>query len=718
MRPGESRIRLVRSLDRLLRPRSVAIVGASASPNSLGASVLRNLERAGYVGDLYLINPKRTEVLGKPCLASLDAVPDDVDCAVFAIPRAGVMDALRPCARRKVGSAIVFSAGFAESGNAGRAEQEEMARVSRESGMVLLGPNCLGMVNYVENIALTFVATPAARLEPGQQGIAIISQSGAMAAVLIVSLSARRLGISYSLSTGNEASSGVEDYVEYMIDDPHTKVVTMIVEQFRSPARFLELVKRANESGKRMVMLHPGSSSAARASAATHTGAMAGDYQTMRMKVKDAGVVMVETLEQLVDVSELLMRIPSMPRGGAAVLTESGAFKAMTLDFCERIGFDLPAFTPEVDAALRAVLPDFIPPTNPMDLTAQALVDPDLYRRTLPVIISDERCGSVVLAIILTDESTSRLKFPPILDAIRFMRTNRDVAPKPIVFAGMDEGAQIASAYVEELRAMGVCFFPSPERALQALSIFTEWSTTRDRRRSSESTVRLTIEAPFGVIPEYRSKEVLKQAGIPVPAGALARSVEEAVSVARRMRFPVALKAQSATLSHKSDAGGVILNLRDAEAVAAGWSRMHGDLALRMPGLVLDGVLVEEMAAPGVELIAGARKDRDWGPVLLVGFGGVLAEALRDVRLLPPDLSVEAIMHEMYELKGAALLCGFRGNPVPDVRAAAEIVSKLGMLMLSAESIMEVDINPLIVHPEGSGASAVDALILTGDCRH
>jgi acetate---CoA ligase (ADP-forming) len=274
----ESRGRSRRSLDHLLRPRSVAILGASPSPNSLGASVLRNLERAGYAGDLYLVNPKRTEILGRACLASVDALPDGVDCAVFAIPRAGVMEALGSCARRKVGSVIVFSAGFAESGNAGRAEQGEIARIAGEAGMVLLGPNCLGMVNYVENIALTFVATPAAKLEGGQQGIAIISQSGAMAAVLIVSLSARKLGISFSVSTGNEAASGVEDYVEYMIDDPNTKVVTMIVEQFRSPARFLALVKRADKLGKRIVLLHPGRSSAARASAATHTGAMAGDY--------------------------------------------------------------------------------------------------------------------------------------------------------------------------------------------------------------------------------------------------------------------------------------------------------------------------------------------------------------------------------------------------------------------------------------------------------
>ncbi len=707
------------AMDRLLCPRSVAIVGASPTLGSLGASVLGNLKRAGYMGDLYLVNPKRTEILGHACLASVDALPVGVDCAVLAIPRAGVPEALQALARRKVGSVIIFSAGFAESGDAGRAEQEEIASIAHKHDMIILGPNCLGMVNYVENVALTFVVTPAVQLAKDQQGIAIVSQSGAMAAVLIVSLSARRLGVSFSISTGNEAASGVEDYIEYMIDDPNTRVITMIVEQFRNPRRFLALVQRATKVGKQIVLLHPGSSRAARDSAATHTGAMAGDYKVMLTKVKHEGVVVVDTLEQLVDVSELLMRFPSMPQGGAAVLTESGAFKALTLDYCERIGLQLPAFTDSVDAALRAVLPDFIPPTNPMDLTAQALVDPDLYRRTLPLISNDERFGSLVLAIILTDETTSGIKFPPILDAIRLVReqATQGATFKPILFAGMDEGAQILPEYVDELRSMGVPFFPSPERALKALSIVTAWSVDRARSRTEEKILPNGVRLSAGVLPEYQSKEVLQAAGIPVPQGALARSVEEAQSIAARIGFPVVLKAQSAELSHKSDAGGVVLNLKDAEAVASGWQTMHAAIAKALPGLVLDGVLVEQMGAQGTELIVGARNDKDWGPVLLVGFGGVLAEALQDVRLLPPDLSVAEIVAELHLLKSAALLRGFRGSPVLDVEAAAGIVAKLGTLMLSVNSIDEVDINPVVVYPKGGpdgrGAIALDALIVT-----
>jgi acyl-CoA synthetase (NDP forming) len=465
------------------------------------------------------------------------------------------------------------------------------------------------------------------------------------------------------------------------------------------------------------VLLHPGSSAAGGASAATHTGAMAGDYQIMRTKVKNAGVVFVDTLEQLVDASELMVRLPAMPVGGAAILAESGAYKAMALDFCEKIGLELPPFTPAVDAALRAVLPDFIPPTNPMDLTAQALVDPDIYRRTLPLMIGDPQCGSLVLTIILTDESTSGLKIPPILEAIRVLRTDESAAPKPIIFAGMDEGARILPEYIEELRSLGVTFFPTPERALRALSIVTEWSALHQWRAISESPriphVPLAPIPEHGVIPEYRSKEILKSVGIPIPEGALAHSLAEATKIAQQIGFPVVLKAQSANLSHKSDIGGVVLNLKDAPALADGWAQVQTNIARKMPELILDGILVEKMGAPGVELIVGARNDPDWGPVALVGLGGVLAEALHDIRLLPPDLPVEAIVAELYKLNGASLLRGFRGTVAMDVRAAAEIISRLGRLVLATSSFREVDLNPVILYPNGEGAVALDALIVT-----
>jgi acyl-CoA synthetase (NDP forming) len=693
-------------MDRLLRPRSVAIVGASPTPGSFGASILANLENAGYPGQLHLINPKRSEIGGRPCVACVDDLPEGVDCAVLAIPRVAVLDTVLACARRKVGGVIIFSAGFAEAGEQGRLEQLQLGEIAREHNMVIEGPNCLGIANYVDAIPLTFVVTPMEPFKPGL-GVAIVSQSGAMAAVLGVSLHHHGLQITYSVSTGNEAASGVEEFLEYMIAEEHTRVIATIVEQFRKPKKLLALARRAREAGKRIVLLHPGSSSAARASAATHTGAMAGDYSLMRTKVAHAGVLVVDTLEELADVTDILSRCPNLPSGGAAVFTESGAFKALTLDFCERLALPLPTLAGATADALRAVLPDFIPPTNPLDITAQGLVDPGLYRRCIPPVLADDQYGSLVLAIILTDETTSGLKFPPILEAIREIKPT-----KPVLFAGLDEGAQIDPRYVDQLRALGVPFFPSSDRAFRALAHITcharRMPTANDEPRPAIASTTL----PVGVIPEYRSKRFLSAAGIPVPAGELATTAEEAQAIAERIGYPVVLKAQAAALTHKSDVGGVALKLQCAEALRAAWHKMQADIATALPDLKLDGILVETMGLWGTELIVGAHSDPEWGPVLLIGLGGVLAEALGDTRLIVPGLSREAVVAELLQLKSAALLRGFRGAPAVDFEAAADIVVRLGDFVLANPSVREVDINPVIVYAKGKGAVALDALIV------
>ncbi|HEY5207653.1 MAG TPA: CoA-binding protein, partial [Roseiarcus sp.] len=409
------------SLERLLRPRSVAIVGASEKAGALGASVLANLERAGFQGAIHLINPKRAEIGARHCVASVDDLPEGVDAAVLAIPRAAVLDAVRALARRKAGAAIIFSSGFAETGAEGLAEQRELARIAAESDMAIEGPNCLGLVNFVDGVPLTFVELPGDRLG-ARPGIGLVSQSGAMAAVLVVTLASRGLGLSYSISTGNEAASGVEDYVDYLVDDPNTRVIAMIVEQFRKPARFLAAATRAAAGAKPIVLLHPGRSSAARESAATHTGALAGDYGVMRLKVERAGVLLVETLEELGDVAEMLLRLPAPAPGGAAVVCESGAYKALTLDLAEREGLPLPPLGDADSPGLRAALPNFVPVSNPLDVTAQGLVDSDLYARVLAALIADDRIESVLLAIIQTDSVTAKLKFPPILAAVETLR--------------------------------------------------------------------------------------------------------------------------------------------------------------------------------------------------------------------------------------------------------------------------------------------------------
>jgi acyl-CoA synthetase (NDP forming) len=609
----------VRGVERLLRPRSVAIVGASATPGSLGASVLANLERMQFAGDVYLINPNRDTIGARSCLKSIEELPLGVDVAVLAIPRAAVIEAVESLSVRQAGAAIIFSAGFAEGVKSGLADQLELARIAAESGLIIEGPNCLGLVNYVDGIALTFVETPAIALG-AKAGIGIVSQSGAMAAVIAVTLTAKQLGISYSVSTGNEAASGVEDYVEFLLDDPHTKVVALVVEQFRQPTRFIALAGGARAKGKPIVLLHPGRSGAARESAATHTGAMAGDYGVMRALVERAGVLFTETLEEFGDVLDVTLRCTTPPSGGAAVLTESGAFKALTLDLCDEIGLPLPVLTDQSALQLRAALPDFVPVSNPVDLTAQGLVDPDLYRRALAALLEDERFGCVIFTVIQTDEKTCAIKFPTIIEAIRQLEPK-----KPVIFAGLDEAA--TSAAVE-------------------------------------------------------------------------------------IGYPVVFKAQSAELPHKSDAGGVVLNIKDADAIGEAWARLHANITRSRPGLRLEGVLVERMSKSGVELIIGGRNDPDWGPIVLAGFGGIQAEILKDVRLLTPDLGIEEIVRELHRLKSGRILRGYRGAPALDVTAVAKIIARISALLITEPELKEVDLNPVIVYPDGAGAIALDALII------
>ncbi|MDR6513319.1 acyl-CoA synthetase (NDP forming) [Novosphingobium capsulatum] len=694
------------AIARFLRPQSVAVVGASDKPGALGATLLSNLDRNGYAGAIYPVNPKRSEIGGRPCYASVDALPEGVDVAVLAIPRVGVLDAVRSLAARKAGGVVIFSAGFAEGGEEGLAEQREIARLAAEAGMVVEGPNCLGLVNYVDRIPLTFVETDAVP-PAGRRAVGIVSQSGAMAAVLGTMLLARDCGVSYSVSTGNEAASGVEDYVDWLVDDPDTHAIAMIVEQFRKPQRFLAAARRARAAGKPVVLLHPGKSSAARESAATHTGAMAGDYKLMRAMVARAGVIFAETLEELGDIAEIAALCPIAPSGKAAVLGESGAFKALTLDLAEELGLELAALHDEDSPELRAALPPFVPVSNPLDITAQGLSEPAIYTRTLDALLADDRVGTVLAGIIQAEAITCAIKFPAILAAVEGKTLS-----KPLIFAGLDEGAQVPAERVAALRAAGVPWFPTTERALRAITRLTHWSA-RDLTATDAPALPVAGLADVsGVIPEYKAKQLLGPAGVAFPKGQFAATPDDAVAAADAVGYPVAMKAQAAALGHKSDAGGVILNLADGAAVRAAWTRMFANVAAYDAAITLDGVLIEAMGKRGVEMIVGAKNDPEWGPVVLAGFGGVTAEILQDVRLLTADLTQEAVEAELMQLKSAALLAGYRGSPALDVPALAALIVKVGQVLRAEPSIREIDLNPVILHPQGEGVVALDALML------
>lgn len=694
-------------IDRLLRPKSVAVVGASDRHGALGATLLNNLVQYEFAGDIYPVNPKREEIAGLKCYPSVNELPEGIDCAVLAIPRPFVLDTVRGLAARGCGAVVIYSAGFSEAGEEGMKEQLELAAIAAEHGMVIEGPNCLGCTNYVERVPLTFVETNMQTPPKGTRAVGIASQSGALAAVLATTLHPRGCYVSTSVSTGNEAASGVEDYVHWLVDDEDTHVIAMYVESLRRPRAFIEAARRARAAGKPIVMLHPGKSNKAQESAATHTGAMAGDYALMKAKLSREGVIFADTLEELADITEIALRCPSLPGANMAVLGESGALRGLAFDIAEDIGLDLIDLNDENSPAIRAVLPDFVPVSNPTDITAIGLSEPEIYTKLLTALLEDDRIGSVVASIIQSDPITSKIKFPAIMKVLE-----KGDFGKPLVFAGVDEGATVPQEYIDGLRKVGIPWFPSTERAYRAIARLADLAK-RDLSDNSQQPVAVPgLDAVSGVVPEYKAKELLAPLGLPFPKSSFAATADDAAAAADAIGYPVVLKAQAAALGHKSDAGGVILKLDSADAVRAAFTKIFENVAAYDASIALDGVLVEKMGTMGMEMIVGAKSDPEWGPVVLAGFGGVTAEILKDVVLLTPDLSEEQVAGKLLGLKQAALLKGYRGSPELDVPALAKLIVEMGRIMTGNPAIREIDLNPVIVHPKGQGVVALDALML------
>jgi acyl-CoA synthetase (NDP forming) len=693
------------ALDRLLRPRSIAIVGISPEPGSIGGAVLANLERFGYRGDIHLVSRNRDRIGERPCVPTIDDLPPGVDAAVLAVPSTGVNDAVVACVRRGVGATIVYAAGFAETGAAGRSAQEALARIALEGGLALCGPNCIGLVNFTDGVPLTY--EPIAPL-PNRDApaVGIVAQSGAMTASLRFALLGKGLAISQSVSTGNEAVLGAEDFLSSLVDDPHTRVIAMFAEQIRQPQRFLAIAERARAARKPIVLMHPGRSRRAREAASSHTGALAGNHVVMTTMIAHRAVVLVDTMEELIDTAEILARFSAPPVAGAAVVTNSGAFKGFALDFCEANGLDLPELQAATQDALRGVLPSFAAIDNPLDTTGQTIKAPEIFTGSTQHLLTDPAIGSLMVSIVPGGPAQAMDKAHALLPSLT-------ASTKPVAVAVMGDEVPLPAEFITAFRSNGIPFFRSPERGLRAIAHATAYGRKLAAVRPATAAPALPAHRldRVGVYPEYEGKAVMAALGIATPRGALATTVADGQRVAAEIGYPVVLKAQSAELAHKSEAGGVMVGIGDRAALAAAWKKLHRNVAAARPGLALDGVLVEAMGPPGQEWVVGGRRDPDWGPVLMVGLGGIWVEALNDVRLMPADLDAAGIAAELTRLKAAALLKGSRGQPPADIDALVDAITRIGALMCAHSQIAEIDINPLVVYPKG--VLALDVLLVT-----
>lgn len=692
-------------LTRLLQPRSIAIAGASPDPASLGGAVLKNIQGSGFTGDLHLVSPTRREINGISCLPALQALPHGVDVAVLNVPRKAVREAVEACIERGVGGAVVFAAGFREAGDDGAREQEEIAAICRAGGLALLGPNCLGFVNYTNGAALSFESLD---FKPAGDGphVAVVAQSGAMAATIRSALQARGARVSHVVTTGNEAVVRIDHVIRHLITDG-VGLIAAYVEQIRDPAAFLAAARAAREAGRPIIMVHPGSSASGRAAAQSHTGAMVSDHATMKTAVEDEGVVLVETMDELFDAASILYRFPAPTQGAVAIVTNSGAVRGLSLDFCEKIGLEVASLREETLEALRQVLPPQCEASNPLDVGTAGFSDASVFAKTTEILLADPGVGSVLQALAAGGAWQQRAKGEAIAPAAR-------MAQKPVAVAILGDEAPLDPGCVAPLRATDTPLFRSPERALRALHAVHAYAGAHARIGARTPQPPPTSSLPRGgPLPEYEGKALLTASGIRVPKGVLVfRDVDSAAQLAARIGYPVVMKLQAAALTHKSEVGGVIVGIRDEEALRAGWARLMDIARQSLPEDGVDGILIEEMARPGLELVVGGRNDPEWGSFVVFGLGGVWVEALDAVEMLPAHAGRAQILERLHRMRGAKLLGPFRGRPARDVEAVADAILAVGAMLRAHPTLKEVDVNPLTVFAEGEGVMALDALFI------
>jgi acyl-CoA synthetase (NDP forming) len=695
---GPEAARGPQAVARFLRPRSVAIVGMSARAGSAGQVILQALKLNNFQGDIHLVGRGTEPIDGRPVLKSPDELPEGVDLAVFTLPAVGVPQAIEACARRKVGSAMIFAAGFAEVGD--QAAQDAVTATARAAGLAVVGPNCLGMTNNVDGMWLHMLYAREARRNV-EGGVAFVGQSGGLLGHFQRAADGLGLPLSYVISTGNEAGLEGTDFIEFLAEDRSTRVIAIYCEEIRRPAQFLAACRRARAAGKPIVLMLAGRTAKARKSAQSHTGALIGDWATMRTQAENAGAIVVTTMDEMMDLTQILVRYPVPPTKGPGILTASGAYVGLTNDLAEDIGLEIPELDPATLAKVKEVLPPFGNYGNPLDVTAG--FSPDALAAAAKALIDDPNVGMLFISF-------------PINLPIPVRNFNKGMAdsPKPKVLVALGDTWELSPETVQAIKESPAVFSRSSDRMLRAITLYTRYGRllARPSARMAPEPIKGLPKLGKGAQPEWLGKKVLAAAGVRVPDGELARTADEAITVARRIGYPVVLKAQAAALSHKTEAGGVILNLADEGAVRAAWDTLVKNIKRAAPGVTLDGALVEKMSPKGVELMVGAKRDPEWGTVLLVGLGGVWVEALGDVTLLPVDADEARIVEALRSLRTAKLLAGFRGAPPADIEAVAQVVMAIGRLMQTVPELTEIDVNPLMVHAKGQGATALDALIV------
>jgi acyl-CoA synthetase (NDP forming) len=692
------------SLSSLFNPASIALVGASERSTWSRMAVI-NLRSLGFQGRVHLVSRSGGEAYGSKTFTSVRDIPDAVDVAVLMIPNASLFDALRDLEAAGIRYAIVLAGGFAETGAEGQGLQAEMVGLARRHGVTLLGPNSLGFINFGTG-AVGWSGTM--RTPPLKGHISIVSQSGAVATVVKHFAHQHGIGLNMVVATGNEAMLSLAEVMDYLVDDAATRVIALFIETVRRPDLFRAAAERALRAGKPVVVLKVGRSDIAKTAAQSHTASLVGDDDVFDGVCRQLGIVRVAALEELVFTSALMDKTGVLEDASLAVLSVSGGIGEMAADYAELEGLPLARLNDRTLAALGAVLPPMATPANPLDLTGAAVNNPDLFRQCLEAVQQDPAVK--VLVCIYDVPTANDGDWQPFavgtLEAVgrfksdgraRFLLISNTV--KNVSERAREEIAKAQLPYV----ACGLHFL------MTGLRHAARWSA----RHLAASPTAAGVRA--GAVPEMlpRSEvEVMRHlaaCAVPVVPQLIAEDEAAAIEHARGFGWPVVLKIASADIAHKTEVGGVLLNLGDDAAVAEGFRRIIRSAAAAAPSARLEGVIVSPMRRGGLELFVGIRIDPQWGPVLALGLGGVWIEALNDVSLRPLPVTPSDVAGMVSELRGSKLLQGFRGSAAVDAGRLAEVVARIGdAALLLGPTLETLEINPLIA--DGERIEALDAL--------
>lgn len=694
------------SLAPLFEPRAIAVYGASSDPTKIGGRPLDFLKGSGFEGTLYPINPKAAQIQGLPAYATVSAVPGPVDLAIVAVPAPGVLAALEDCAAKGVGGAVVLSSGFAEVGGPGAQWQAGIAALARRTGMRVVGPNCMGLINVRRRLLGTF--TPSAAgfgLVPGR--ISLVSQSGAFGGYCLSLIRQRGLGLNLWITTGNQCDVDVADCIDHFARDDGTQVIVTYLEAATDKDRLVAALAVARERDKRVVVMKVGRSEAGAQAAASHTASLAGADQVYEGLFRQYGAWRARSIDELFDVAYACSVPAPAPMGRrVGLLTVSGGVGALMADVASDCGLDVAPMPEDAQARLKQLVP-FCGPRNPVDMTAQLVNDLTLFGRNFQIML-EEGGYDVVVAFLssvgqVMDLSRSLLE--------QLQAVLQRFPDRAVVFSSL-AAPEVRKMY----EAAGVLLFDEPTRAVRAASAlvyFAEQSRRAAQRDAPQALPAGALPPPSRAVNEVQAKAILASAGIPAVPEHLAPDEDAAAREAAALGYPVVLKIASADIAHKSEIGGVIVGLADETRLRAAFRTLIQRTTERAPQARIDGVVVARMAERGVETILGVVRDPVFGAVVMFGLGGVFVEAFQDVAFRVAPFGVAEARTMICEVKGRVLLQGVRGQPPADEDALAEALAALSVYAARhADAIESIDINPLLVLPRGRGVLALDALIV------